>query len=372
MSVRAVKFNVQDRPEFFKELRKRVNAHFKEKNISKNANTKMKIKTAFMVALYFVPMVLLISGIVSSLWGMVGMFVLMSLGMSGIGLSVMHDANHGSYSKNRKVNKALGYLVNFIGGYPINWIIQHNVLHHSFTNVEGFDEDIEQNVMRFSPSQERKGIFKYQAFYAPFFYGLMTIYWLLGKDFEALVRYDKMGLLEGQGTTLKKSMTEVVINKVWYMIITVALPIYAYAPSAWWHVVLAFLLMHFISGLILALVFQPAHVIQETEFFLPDEETSVENNWAIHQMLTTANFANNSTLFSWYVGGLNFQIEHHLFPNICHIHYKDISSIVKQTAKEFNVPYYEHETFLDALKSHFKLLHSLGTGSYDDKLAKSS
>jgi linoleoyl-CoA desaturase len=122
----------------------------------------------------------------------------------------------------------------------------------------------------------------------------------------------------------------------------------------------------------LALVFQPAHVIQETEFFLPDEETSVENNWAIHQMLTTANFANKSTLLSWYVGGLNFQIEHHLFPNICHIHYKDISSIVKQTAEEFNVPYYQHETFYDALKSHFKLLHALGTGSYDKKLSEAS
>jgi linoleoyl-CoA desaturase len=241
MSVRAVKFNVQDRPEFFKELRKRVNAHFKEKNISKNANTKMKIKTVFMIALYFVPMGLLISGLITATWSMVLMFVIMSFGMSGIGLSVMHDANHGSYSKNRKVNKALGYLVNFIGGYPINWIIQHNVLHHSFTNVE-------QNVMRFSPSQERKKIFRFQAFYAPFFYGLMTIYWLVGKDFEALIRYDKMGLLKGQGTTLKKAMTEVVFNKIWYVILTLALPIYSLGMP-WWHVILAFLLMHFISGL---------------------------------------------------------------------------------------------------------------------------
>ncbi len=371
MSVRAVKFNVQDRPEFFKVLRKRVNAHFKENNISKNANTKMKIKTAFMIVLYFTPLGLLLTGSISSLGAMFLMFAIMGFGMSGIGLAIMHDANHGSYSKNRKVNKVLGYLLNFIGGYPINWIIQHNVLHHSFTNVEGFDEDIEQNVMRFSPSQDRKGIFKFQAFYAPFFYGLMTIYWILSKDFEALVRYNKMGLLEGQGTTMKKAMTEVVFNKIWYLAITLVLPIY-FLDFAWWQVLLGFLMMHFISGLILALVFQPAHVIQETEFFLPDEETSVENNWAIHQLLTTANFANDSTILSWYVGGLNFQIEHHLFPNICHIHYKDIAPIVKQTAEEFNIPYHQHKTFFAAIKSHFKLLHSLGTGSYDKKVAKAA
>jgi linoleoyl-CoA desaturase len=134
---------------------------------------------------------------------------------------------------------------------------------------------------------------------------------------------------------------------------------------------MGFLLMQFISGLILALIFQPAHVIEETAFFTPDENGSVENNWAIHQLKTTANFANKSGWFSWYVGGLNFQIEHHLFPNICHIHYKKISKIVEQTAKDFNIPYYQHRTFYDALKSHFTLLHELGTGAYDRKIANS-
>ena len=109
--------------------------------------------------------------------------------------------------------------------------------------------------------------------------------------------------------------------------------------------------MHFFCGLILAFIFQSAHVLQETDFFKVDENGSVENNWAIHQMKTTANFANNSRFFSWFIGGLNFQIEHHLFPNICHVHYRKISKIVRETAEEFNVPYYQHRTFFGALRS---------------------
>lgn len=120
--------------------------------------------------------------------------------------------------------------------------------------------------------------------------------------------------------------------------------------------------MHFLSGLILALIFQTAHVIEETNFYKPDENNSVENNWAIHQLNTTANYANKSALFTWLIGGLNYQIEHHLFPNICHVHFKDVSKIVKKTAEEYNLPYHHHPTFWDALKSHFTLLHQLGVG----------
>jgi linoleoyl-CoA desaturase len=139
---------------------------------------------------------------------------------------------------------------------------------------------------------------------------------------------------------------------------------------AWWQILLGFLLMHFICGVILAFIFQPAHVIEETNFYKTTDEGSVENNWAIHQMHTTANFANNSKIFTWLIGGLNYQIEHHLFPNICHIHYGKISKIVKETAMEFNVPYHHHRTFFTALRSHFSLLHKLGTGSYDKALLK--
>ncbi len=363
-----VKFNLKDRPEFFKELRKRVNEYFRENNISKYANLNMKLKTVFMICLYFVPLLFMLTGVVTSLWPVILMWALMGFGMAGIGLSIMHDANHGSYSRNPKVNKALGFMLNFLGGYHVNWIIQHNVLHHSSTNVHEFDEDIDKGVMRFSPNQEPKKIYKYQAFYAPFLYGIMSLYWFLAKDFMQINRYQKKDLLAGQGLTYKRALAEIIFNKAWYTILTLVLPIII-LPIAWWQTLLGFLLMQFLSGLILAFIFQPAHVIEETEFFKVDSKGSVENNWAVHQLRTTANFANKSRLFSWFIGGLNYQIEHHLFPNICHVHYRHISKIVKETAKEYNVPYHQHETFIGALKSHFTLLNELGTGAYDRKLA---
>lgn len=371
MNIPIVRFNVKDRPEFFKELRKRVDQYFRDNDLSRHANLNMKLKTVFMLGLYFVPLILMITGVVSSFWTMMVLWVLMGFGMSGIGLAIMHDANHGSYSKNRKVNNVLGYLVNFLGAYHVNWKIQHNVLHHSFTNVTGFDEDIDNPVMRFTPNQKRKKIFRFQAFYAPFFYGIMTLYWLISKDFQSLVKYRKEGLLAGQGLTFKKAMAQVIFNKIWYLSLTLVLPVIM-IDLPWWHILLGFLLMQFICGLLLALIFQPAHVIEETDFYVPDSNNSLENNWAIHQMRTTSNFANKSIIFSWLIGGLNYQIEHHLFPNICHVHYRKISTIVKETAKEFNVPYYQHRTFLGAIKSHFLLLNELGTGRYDRKPADRS
>lgn len=368
MGIPVVKFNEKDQPEFFREAKKRVNAHFKENNISRNANFNMYFKTAFMLALYLVPFTLMLAGVITSPWLIIGAWALMGFGISGIGLAIMHDANHGSYSKNLKVNRLVGSVLFLAGGYPLNWRVQHNVLHHSFTNIDGLDEDIEkQGIVRFSPTQERRGFFKFQIIYAPLLYGILTLYWSTVKDYEQILRYHKRGLLEAQGVTFKQAIARIIISKLIYYAVFIVLPLLL-IPVAWWVVVLGYLLMQFIAGQILALIFQAAHVLEETDFYVLDEDNSVENNWAIHQMKTTANFANGSIFFSWYVGGLNYQIEHHLFPNICHVHYHKIAPIVKATAEEFGVPYHSHKTFMGALRSHFRLIHSLGTGKYDERL----
>ena len=366
MSVSRVKFNKSDRPEFYKELNRRVNKYFKERNLSKHANLNMKIKSAFMVGLYFIPLLALLTTSITNFWLVFGIYILMSLGMSGIGLSIMHDANHGSYSANRKVNHALGYLINFIGGYHVTWKIQHNVLHHSYTNIHEHDEDLNQSVMRFSPNQERKSIFKYQAYYCTFFYGLMSINRFVVKDFQQLLRYNQMGLLKDQMLSFPLRLFELVLVKSSYLFITLILPI-VILPINGWLVCLSFFVMHYISGLIFSYVFQPAHILEEVEFCRVDGSGSIENNWAIHEMRTTSNYARGSTFFAWFIGGLNFQIEHHLFPHICHVHYSKISKIVLATAQQYNVPYHSHKTFFKAVKSHLTLMNQLGTGEYDTK-----
>lgn len=370
-AVARVNFNMKDRPEFIKELRKNVNAYFEEKKISKYGNWNMKLKTVFMLSLYFVPFILMLTGVVTSSLGSISMWFLMSLGMSGIGLSVMHDGNHGSYSKNKFVNSFMGFTSNFLGAYHINWKIQHNVLHHTFTNVEGFDDDITNDIMRLSPSVKRKKAYKYQAFYAPFAYGLMTLNWLFYKDFNQIIRYKKKNLLSRQGLTLAQAATQVAIYKSLYIATLLVLPLIV-INLPWYEIVLGFLLMQFLCGLILALIFQPAHVINETKFYQVDENSSVENHWAIVQLHTTANFANGASFFSWFVGGLNHQIEHHLFPQISHVHYRKIAKIVKATAEKYGLPYYQHRTFFGALKSHFSLLHRLGNKKYDQEFAQAA
>ncbi|NJN41075.1 MAG: acyl-CoA desaturase [Flammeovirgaceae bacterium] len=354
-----LKFSTEPR-EFFATLNQRVNSYFKTNNISKNANASMVIKTIFMFSLYFVPYFFMVGSGVTSLLVFFILWILMGFGKAGIGLSIMHDANHGSYSQKQWINNVLGASLNIVGGHAFNWKVQHNVLHHTYTNVHEVDEDISpRGIIRMAPESDWKPIHKYQHYYAWFFYGLLTFVWIVFKDYSRLHRYGKDGMVEKQRSTLTKEWILLMITKISYLGYTLAVPI-IFTPFTWWQVFLGFFIMHYIAGFILAVIFQPAHVIEGTEYPVADTEGNLENNWAVHQMKTTTNFAHKNRILSWYVGGLNYQVEHHLFPHVCHIHYRDIAPIVKQTAAEFGVPYKSKDTFMDAMKGHFTIMRELG------------
>jgi linoleoyl-CoA desaturase len=358
-----IKFSDKHNEEFYKVLRNRVKDYFKTSGKTRFGNASMVVKTIFMFALYFVPIALLLT-VVESSWLAFLMWVLMGFGMAGIGLSVMHDANHGAYSKNARVNKWVGYIIHTIGGSDINWRIQHNVLHHTFTNVDGMDEDIDPGkVMRFSPNAPRLKGHKYQHIYAWFLYGLMTMMWFTVKDYKQVIRYEKMDLLKTQGISFRKALTGIIISKTLYVLGVFGLPL-IFSPVPWYITLLGFLSMHFIAGFWLGIIFQPAHVVPSSNYPKPDDSGNIEADWAVSQLFNTANFAPGAKLLSWYVGGLNYQVEHHLFPNICHVHYKNISKIVRDTAAEYRLPYNSFKTFGMALKEHGKMLYNLG--HYDD------
>ena len=355
-----LQFTKSKNAEFYKVLRQRVNEYFKKENISRHANPKMVFKTICMIALYTAPFVLILTLNIQS-WAVLSLWAVMGVGMAGCGLSIMHDANHGAYSKSPAVNSFIGRILVLLAGNPANWRIQHNVLHHTYTNVTNYDEDIAPPpaILRFSPHTKRYKIHRFQHFYAYFFYGLMTMMWFVSKDYTQAMRYKKLDLLKTQGLTFKSHMRNIIINKVVYASIFIALP-FILSPASWYITLVGYLLMQFITGFILGIVFQPAHVVPTSTYPLPTESGDIEADWAVSQMYNTANFAQESRLFSWYVGGLNYQVEHHLFPNICHIHYKKLSTIVKSTADEFQVPYHSYKTFMGALKEHTKMLYSLG------------
>jgi linoleoyl-CoA desaturase len=356
------------RADFFTTLNQRVNEYFKSKNISRYANREMKIKTVVMFSTYFIPYVLMITGTITNPWIMLACCLIMGLGLAGIGLSVMHDANHGGYSNKSWVNNLLGFSLNLVGGNAFNWKVQHNVLHHTYTNIHDVDEDISpRGILRMTPHGDWKVIHQFQHMYAWFFYGLLTLVWVIFKDFVRIIRYQKDGMLKKQKASVGKEWLILIASKLLYISYIFVLPALL-MPVTWWQIAIGFVTMHYIGGFILAIIFQPAHVIDGTEYPLPDDDGKMENSWAIHQLLTTTNFANNNRVLNWYVGGLNFQVEHHLFPNICHVHYKNISPIVKYTAEEFGIPYKAEPTFIGALVSHAKLLKELGQKPLQGKL----
>lgn len=363
MSLKQISFSKSHNVEFYKTLQTRVREYFKETNTSRFANTNMVLKTTFMISLYLVPFILLLT-VVESYWIAFLMWLIMGFGMAGIGLSIMHDANHGAYSKNKNVNKVLGFIIMAVGGSDVNWRIQHNILHHTYTNVSGMDEDINPGkIMRFSPHEKRYPLHKYQHVYAWFLYGLMTLMWCTVKDYRQAIRYNKMDLMKTQDITFKRLLFSIILSKVVYFMVILGLPI-VFSALPWWLTILGFLSMQFLAGLILGMIFQPAHVVTTSTYMLPDDSGNIHADWAVNQLFNTANFAPKAKLFSWYVGGLNFQIEHHLFPNICHVHYDKLSEIVQQTAEEYNLPYISQKTFFGALKEHTMMLKNLGNNDF--------
>jgi linoleoyl-CoA desaturase len=360
MSANIIRFNNSANRNFQTELRKRVDSYFKDNKISKHGNIHLYLKTAVMFSAYLVPYFLLVFHVFDSKSVWLLLSVLMGFGMAGIGMCVMHDANHGSYSKSDRFNRILGFFsIGLLSGNSLNWRIQHNIIHHTYTNVHDHDEDIAPlGFLRFEPHAEKKKIHRFQFLYAWFFYGLMTFMWSTVKDFKQVVRYNREGHLKTAKTTFAKELAIVIISKILYYGYMLV-PFFAVPEMTFLNWLCGYLVMHYVAGFTLAVVFQVAHVTEENEFPLVTDG-NLENNFIEHQLRTTMNFATGNRLVSYLVGGLNYQVEHHLFPAISHVHYPKIAGIVEATAREYNMPYKKEETFLGAVSLHGKMLYKLG------------
>jgi linoleoyl-CoA desaturase len=356
-----VRFIAKDREakeaKFFATVKSRVDAYFTENNLSMHANAQMVFKTF----LFTGGMVLFYALIMSGNFGLGAMFAF-SLGLGAciafIGFNVCHDAIHGGYSGNKKVNSALGLLFNVVGANAYMWSITHNIIHHTYTNIPGHDEDIDvaPGMIRLSPEEELKPIMRYQHFYAFPLYGLASLVWVFKKDY---IKFFQKRIGPRENVHEPIDYFNLFFFKAVYYILFIVLPL-VFLNVTWWQFIIGFVSMHLIEGMILGVVFQLAHVVEDTAFPMPNLENNIEEAWAVHEMQTTADFARKSRLVNYLVGGLNFQIEHHLFPQICHVHYPKIAPIVEATAKEFGVPYIDNTTFADALHSHYTMLKRFG------------
>jgi linoleoyl-CoA desaturase len=339
-------------------LKARVESYFNTNGLSKHANQLMVFKTVL-----FLSLMLLLYGLIVAtsfpLFVKLILAILLGMTMSFIGFNVCHDALHGSYSANKKVNKGLGFIFNIIGASSYVWNLTHNIVHHSYTNISGHDEDIEiaPGLIRVCQKDKLNKLQRYQHLYAFFLYGFTTLSWFFRKDYLKFFKKDIGDSHQNKHPRIE--YYKLFLYKIMYYSIFIVVPLLV-MDITWWQFLIGYLAMNFAEGIVLGLVFQLAHVVEDTEIMYPNAENNIEDAWAVHQMRTTANFASQNKLASFLCGGLNMQVEHHLFPKICHIHYPEISTIVKQTAIEFDLPYHENKTFFSALRSHYLFLKKLG------------
>ncbi len=357
-----LKFTNVQRSTFFATVRARADAYFQENNLSRHANGAMWAKTIFFLSAF----VLLYGLIMSNQFSvsvMAGLAAALGAVCAFIGFNVCHDAMHGSFSASKRVNKGLGLIFNLIGASPYVWNITHNVVHHTYTNIAGHDEDIEvaPGLIRLDEQEPVRWIQQFQHWYAFPVYGLASLSWVLRKDY---VKFFQPKIGQQVANHPRREYFNLFFYKAIYYVLFIVLPLVV-LDITWWQFIIGFVGMHFVEGLVLGLVFQLAHVVEGTAFPLPNEQGDMLEAWAVHQMRTTANFAPDSAVASFLCGGLNRQVEHHLFPKVCHIHYPALSQILRTTAQEFDVPYLENYTFLGALQSHQRMLKKLGAEAYE-------
>lgn len=351
------KFVNTGKTNFYQELKDRVNDYFARTKKPSTGNFGLYFKAGLLWSLYIALYIIMVFFTPVNTW----VAILGCLAMGGltaaIGFNVMHDGGHGSFSNNKIWNKIAAYSVNALGASGIMWNNKHNIIHHTYTNIDGIDDDIEiKPMLRMCASQKKYFIHRFQHIYVWFLYTLLLLVWVFESDYR---KYFKKRV----GTVPIKKMSlwdhfAFWIAKAGYAFMMIALPIWLVGFLPW---LVGFLIIAMSAGFILSIVFQLAHTVEHTSFPTPSADAnSIENEWAIHQIETTANFATRNKLISWLVGGLNFQIEHHLFPKVSHIHYPAISKIIKKTCEEYGIRYIEFRHMRHAIVSHAVHLKRMG------------
>lgn len=341
---------------FHADLKKRINEYFSAHQLSPTGNYKLYFKAGILFTAFLALYVHLVFFTPPVIWA-ISECVIIGVIMAAIGFNVMHDGAHGSFSKSRVLNFIASHTWDFMGGSTFLWKMKHNIIHHSFTNVDGIDEDIDLwPWLRMSETQKKFKLHKFQHVYFWLIYPMGYLFMILVQDY---IKYfsGKIGDMP-----IKKMKFADHIDfwsfKILYLIIFMVIPIYVVGFK---YFIIGYVISTFIMGFILSVVFHLAHTVEHTAFPMPNAATNkFEDEWAVHQIKTTANFATHNKLISWYVGGLNFQVEHHLFPKISHVHYPAISKIVRDACRDYGLNYIEFPKMRIAVSSHVSFLKQMG------------
>ncbi|HZN66598.1 MAG TPA: acyl-CoA desaturase [Tepidisphaeraceae bacterium] len=357
--VKALKFGRDT--QFQAELKRRVDEFFQETGQPRRDVPRMYAKTAVLLAAFALLYALLVF-VAGTWWQAVPLAVLLGLATAAIGFNIQHDGGHHAYSERPWVNKATALTLDLIGGSSYLWHWKHVVYHHTYVNITGHDTDIDLGVLgRLSPHQKWYPFHRWQHFYIWPLYGLMTIKWQLYDDFRDALT----GRMGGHKFPRPTGWDLVVFlaGKIVFLTLAFAIP-FLFHPV--WLVFLIYGVAAAVAGIVLSVVFQLAHCVEGAEFPLPEQGTArIEHAWAVHQAETTVDFARRSRVVAWLLGGLNFQIEHHLLPRICHVNFPALSKVVEATCRQFGVKFAEHHSFRAGVASHFRWLRQMGRSPAD-------
>lgn len=372
-SAKRVRFRSNPRKDQFNNvLRERVNAYFEDNNISQHADTEMYIKTALSVVMWIACFGAVLSGALDgNPWLLIGLYTVWGFVNVFIAFNIMHDATHDAYSANPKINKIMGYSMDFIGGNQYLFRRMHGA-HHGYVNIHGIDVTMESHGMfRFTPAEPWKPFHRFQHIYTFILYSLAMFHWVVAKDIKWMFGETHIGNQKNIKHPLKEKLI-LIVGKTWYFGTALALPLIL-TGAPWWSVAIGFVSMHILPGLYFALIFQVTHVYEGTTYPLPDDRGDIHNNYALHVLETTADFSRKSRFGSWLMGGINIHVIHHIFPRICHTHYPVLTDILKETADEFGLEYQENEKFIPALKKHYGMLKHLSKeDAYVPSIGKSA
>jgi linoleoyl-CoA desaturase len=343
--------------DFHQVLRRRVDEYFRTSGRRQRDCWQMYLKTAIILAWFFGSYALLVFW-ASSWWQAVPLAFLMAGAVGAIGFNVQHDGGHKAYSDKQWINGLTAMTLDMVGGSSYVWRWKHSVFHHAWVNIQDHDADIDLGrIARLGPFQPRLWVQRWQHWYIWFLYGIMAVRWQLYGDFRDLIA-GNVGTPQSFPRPRGWDLFVLFAGKAVFLALAFGIPLFFHS---FWVVASFYVMSMAVVGVILAVVFQLAHCVEEAEFLpAPDASGEVASAWAIHQIESSVDFARSNRVMAWLLGGLNFQVEHHLFPRICHVHYPALSKLVEQTCAEFGVRYREHRSFLAGVLSHFRWLRRMG------------
>jgi linoleoyl-CoA desaturase len=341
---------------FQAELKRRVDDYFDTTGLSRRDHPHLYLKTALIFGWFGTSYGLLVF-VATNLWAGIGLALSLGLSMAAIGFNIQHDGNHGAYSGSKLINRIMALTLDLLGGSSYVWSWKHNVIHHSYPNISGADDDIDfAPIARLSPDQAQRPWHRFQHLYMWCLFGLLPLKWVFVDDYKALA-IAKISAHRFPRPT-NWNLLLLIAGKLFFYGWAIVLPLFFHPIGV---VLVFFLLAQFTLGVTLGTVFQLAHCVEDAEFPRPIPGTDrMTSEWAVHQVETAVDFARGSVSLSWFLGGLNFQIEHHLFPQICHLHYPALSRIVEATCVDLGVRYAAHDSMGRAIVSHFRWLYLMG------------